>query len=203
MRDRRRHNGCPGAARALEIRIDPHTLDRARERGTDPDEIRDVIRNGSAVPARSGRFRTTRAYDFGQTRLGKHYERKRVDVIYVQDGDVVTTVTVIVQYGKRTGKSPITPTRTSCTSDLTRKSSRSSVESLRTRLSWMSARARRSSGLRSWTPASIWTFAGCPLERTLSSCSPHNAPSAHTPKADVVRPVAPLPRRARSSHGTR
>jgi len=35
----------------MEIQIDPHTLERAEERGTNEEEIKDVISNGFSIPA--------------------------------------------------------------------------------------------------------------------------------------------------------
>lgn len=36
----------------MEIQIDPHTLERAEERGTDEEEIKDVINSGTPIPAK-------------------------------------------------------------------------------------------------------------------------------------------------------
>ena len=41
----------------MVIQIDPHTLERAEERGTNEDEIKDVIERGSTIPAKYGRDR--------------------------------------------------------------------------------------------------------------------------------------------------
>jgi len=40
----------------MEILIDNHTLERAEERGTNEDEIKDVIHTGSAITAKYGRI---------------------------------------------------------------------------------------------------------------------------------------------------
>jgi hypothetical protein len=85
----------------MEIQIAPHTLERAAERGTNEAEIEDVVRNGLHVPARYGRVRKARVYNFGQERHGKYYEQKRVVVVYTVEKDVIVTVTVYVFYGKR------------------------------------------------------------------------------------------------------
>lgn len=66
----------------MEIQIDPHTLERAEERGTNEDEIKDVVNTGSPIPARYGRMGKAKVYDFKRKRHGKHYEQKRVEVIY-------------------------------------------------------------------------------------------------------------------------
>ena len=84
----------------MEIQIDPHTLERAEERGTDEAEIMDVINFGVPIPARHGRLGKAKVYDFGRQRLGKYYEQKRVEVIYAVAGEAIVTVTVYVFYGK-------------------------------------------------------------------------------------------------------
>lgn len=84
----------------MEIRIDPHTLDRALERGTNEAEIKDVIHNGSPIPAKHSRIAKAKVYDFRQERSGKYYEQKRVEVIYTIEWGIIVTVTVYVFYGK-------------------------------------------------------------------------------------------------------
>ncbi len=70
----------------MKIQIDPHTLQRARERGTNAKEVRDVIATGFVIPAKYGRRGKAKVYDFKQERNGKYYEQKRVEVIYVIEG---------------------------------------------------------------------------------------------------------------------
>lgn len=84
----------------MEIRIDPHTLERAAERGTNEDEIKDVINTGMDIPAKRGRHAKAKVYDFNQNRLGKLYAHKRVEAIYTMDQSVIVTITVYVFYGK-------------------------------------------------------------------------------------------------------
>jgi hypothetical protein len=83
----------------VEIRIDPHTLTRAEERGTDAAEIKDAITNGFSIAAKYGRLGKAKIYEFKQERLGKFYEHKRVEVIYALEEEVAVTVTVYVFYG--------------------------------------------------------------------------------------------------------
>ena len=59
----------------MNIRTDPHTAERAIERGTSEDEIRDVLETGSPLPAAG-------------------------DVIYTIEKGTVVTVTVYVFYGQ-------------------------------------------------------------------------------------------------------
>ena len=84
----------------MRLQIDPHTLERAEERGTNEEEIRDVINTGLPVPAKYGRVGRAKVLDFNQNRHGTYYEQKRVEVFYTTEGDVAITVTVYVFYGR-------------------------------------------------------------------------------------------------------
>jgi len=84
----------------MEILIDPHTLERAEERGTNEDEIKDVINTGFAIPVKYGRTGKAKVYEFKQKRHNKYYEEKRVEIFYAIEGDKIITVTVYVFYGK-------------------------------------------------------------------------------------------------------
>jgi hypothetical protein len=84
----------------MEIQIDPHTLERAQERGTNESEIKNVILSGAAIPAKYGRIGKAKVYDFEQKRHNKYYKHKRVEVFYLIEEDKIITVTVYVFYGK-------------------------------------------------------------------------------------------------------
>ena len=84
----------------MEIKIEPHTLERSEERGTNREEIEDVLENGFEISARSGRRGKAKVYEFKRERLGKYYEHKRVEVIYAEEADALITVTVYVYYGE-------------------------------------------------------------------------------------------------------
>jgi hypothetical protein len=83
----------------MEIQLDPHTLERAEERGTNEAEIRDVINTGFPIPAKYGRVGKAKIFDFRQSRHGRYYQQKRVEVVYTREGNAVVTVTVYVFYG--------------------------------------------------------------------------------------------------------
>ncbi|MBI4824497.1 MAG: hypothetical protein HY805_09770 [Nitrospirae bacterium] len=72
----------------------------AEERGTDENEIRDVILTGFSIPAKYGRAGKAKVYEFKKNRLNKYYEQKRVEVFYTIEGDAIISVTVYVFYGK-------------------------------------------------------------------------------------------------------
>jgi hypothetical protein len=84
----------------MKIQIDPHTRERAEERGTDGGEIEDVIKSGFSIPAKYEREGKAKIYSFQQKRHGRYYEQKRVEVFYVIRDETIITVTVYVFYGK-------------------------------------------------------------------------------------------------------
>ena len=83
----------------MKIQIDKHTIERVRERGTDTDEIKDVIENGTAVPAKYNKLGKAKVYPFNKERNGKYYNHKRVEVFYLIADDIIITITVYVFYG--------------------------------------------------------------------------------------------------------
>jgi hypothetical protein len=87
----------------MRLQIDPHTLERAEERGTNEEEIRNVINTGFPVPAKYGRMGRAEVFDFRQYRHETCYEQKRVEVFFTTEGDVAITVTVYVFSGKWEG----------------------------------------------------------------------------------------------------
>lgn len=84
----------------MKIKIDPHTLERAEERGTSEEEITEVIKTGFSVQAKHGRIGKAKIYNFNKKRHSKYYEQKRVEVFYAIEENVIVTVTVYVFYGK-------------------------------------------------------------------------------------------------------
>ena len=84
----------------MRIRINPHTLERAAERGATKDEIEDVIRTGTPIPAKGYRQAKEKVFEFRRQRQNVYYDQKKVQVIYVLQEDVAMTVTVYVFYGK-------------------------------------------------------------------------------------------------------
>ena len=84
----------------MKVQIDPHTLERAWERGTNEDEIKDVVETGFTISAKYGRIGKAKVFDFKRKRYGKYYEQKRVEVFYAIEESLMVTVTVYVFYGK-------------------------------------------------------------------------------------------------------
>jgi hypothetical protein len=88
----------------MDILIDPHTLERAEERGTDENEIIDVINTGFSIPAKYDRLGKAKIYSFQKQRYGKFYNQKRVEIFYTIEENRVITVTVYVFYGDWEGE---------------------------------------------------------------------------------------------------
>jgi hypothetical protein len=82
------------------IIIEPHTLERAIERGTDENEIIDVILNGVDGSANKGRLLKYKIFAFDNSRNDKYYKQKKVEVIFTKEEKNIYTVTVYVYYGK-------------------------------------------------------------------------------------------------------
>jgi len=84
----------------MDIQIDPHTLERAEQRGASEAEIREVIETGFTVPAKYSRLGKAKIYEFNQEWRGQCYPQKRVEVFYTIEGGSLVTVTVYVFYGQ-------------------------------------------------------------------------------------------------------
>ena len=82
------------------IQIDPHTLERAAERGASEDEIRDVINTGSAIRVKGSRRGNAKVYKFNSKRFDEFYKQKKIEVIYTIEDDNILTITVYVFCGE-------------------------------------------------------------------------------------------------------
>ena len=84
----------------MDIRIATHTLIRAAERGASQEEIERAISEGTRQPAKGDRQSSSLIIDFDSFRNGKYYKEKKIEVIFVQEGESIITITVYVFYGK-------------------------------------------------------------------------------------------------------
>ena len=83
----------------MKIQIEPHTLQRAIERGATETEIVDVIETGVSIQGKIGRLGKSKIYNINSIRIGKFYEEKKVEVYYIMEQEDIITVTVYVFYG--------------------------------------------------------------------------------------------------------
>lgn len=86
----------------MNIRIEPHTLQRANERGASESEIIDTLETGFVIPAKTGRLGRGKIYTLNAARNSKFYKEKKVEVYYVLENENIITVTVYVFYGQFT-----------------------------------------------------------------------------------------------------
>lgn len=64
-----------------------------RERGVERHEIEETIESGLPIVGKQGRLGKRKVYEFRQTRHGKFFEQKRVEVFYVIEEAAIITVT--------------------------------------------------------------------------------------------------------------
>ena len=84
----------------MNIVIEPHTLQRASERGASEVEIIDVLNTGFDITAKNNRFAKAKIFNYNKMWNLKHYQQKRIEVIYTIESDIIVTITVYVFYGK-------------------------------------------------------------------------------------------------------
>jgi len=83
----------------VNILIESHSLARAKERGTNKNEIMDVIKTGKEIGAKYGKMAKFKIYEFNKNWLGKYYNQKMVKVFYTLKDNTIITITVYVFYG--------------------------------------------------------------------------------------------------------
>lgn len=84
----------------MEILIDPHTLERASERGASREEIVETIEKGLIIVGKKGRIGKAMVFEFNSQWNGKNYLQKKIEVFFVIEDNAIITVTVYVYYGK-------------------------------------------------------------------------------------------------------
>jgi hypothetical protein len=84
----------------MKIQIDPHTLQRATERGATESEITETLTIGINILGKQGRLGKFKVFPFQQNRNGKYFEEKKLEVYYVIENNIIVTVTVYVFYCK-------------------------------------------------------------------------------------------------------
>ena len=84
----------------MNIQIEPHTLQRAMERGTTEYEIKETIISGVNILGKAGRLGKSKIFSFSSERNGKYFEEKKLEVYYLIENNNIITVTVYVFYGK-------------------------------------------------------------------------------------------------------
>jgi hypothetical protein len=80
----------------MHIQIDPHTLERARERGASEEEIKETLENGNDIKAKGNRLGKAKIFPYDTFWNGKYFQEKKVEVFYVVENNQIITVTVYV-----------------------------------------------------------------------------------------------------------
>ena len=84
----------------MRIQLEPHTLQRAIERGATESEILETLEGGVNIVAKKGRLAKAKAFTFNTERNGKYYDEKKLEVYYLIENGIIITITVYVFYGK-------------------------------------------------------------------------------------------------------
>ena len=83
----------------MKIRIDPHTLERAEDRGATEEEIQDVLENGEFISAKRDRLMKAKVYPYGRKRLENFTSKSGLKLSTCWKIAFMVTVTVYVYYG--------------------------------------------------------------------------------------------------------
>ena len=59
------------------LQIDPHTLERAEERGVTFEEIKKVLETGLSIQVKNEKLGKTKIFNYKEYRNNKYYEQKR------------------------------------------------------------------------------------------------------------------------------
>jgi hypothetical protein len=81
----------------MQIRIHPHAVECANERGATVREIQETVAGGEHFPAKFGRSGFRRNFSFDSEWNGKWYASKQIEAYAVEE-DGWLVITVIVKY---------------------------------------------------------------------------------------------------------
>jgi hypothetical protein len=84
----------------MKIRIDPHALARMPLRGVSTEEVAEVLRLGEEAHARGERRAKEMVFAHEKPWAGRHYDQKKVKVVYMEEDDEIVVVTVLAYYGR-------------------------------------------------------------------------------------------------------
>jgi hypothetical protein len=81
----------------MSVRLHPHALERAGERGATEDEVIATVERGEQFPARFGRTGFRRNFPFEGRWRGRRYATKQIEAYAVEE-DGWLVITLIVKY---------------------------------------------------------------------------------------------------------
>jgi hypothetical protein len=88
----------------VKYKIIDHARDRMAERGVSEAEVVTAIESGTEAQARGDRRYREAVFDYGREWLGRRYEQKKVQVIYVEEDGELIVITVYAFYGSWEGR---------------------------------------------------------------------------------------------------
>ena len=83
----------------MGIKFTEHAKERIEQRGATEAEVLEVLAKGVEVQAGRHRKAKESVFDYGREWLGKSYPQKKVEVVFVEEGEDVVVITVKVYYG--------------------------------------------------------------------------------------------------------
>ena len=83
----------------MDIFIIDHARERMVSRGATDEEVRTTVREGTPVPAKTGRQAREHAFAYNGTWQGKRYPQKNVRAVCVEEENRLVVITVYVYYG--------------------------------------------------------------------------------------------------------
>ena len=82
----------------MNVKLHPHAVERAAERGTTEGEIIETVLHGEHFPAKHGREGFRRTAIFNSTWQDKHYYAKQIECYAVNEVDDWIVISVLVKY---------------------------------------------------------------------------------------------------------
>jgi hypothetical protein len=82
----------------MTVRLHPHALERAEERGATEEQIIVAVQTGEQFPAKYGRTGFRRNFVFDGLWRGKDYHTQQIEAFAIQEEDDWLVITVIVRY---------------------------------------------------------------------------------------------------------
>jgi len=79
------------------VRIITHA--RAEERGVSESEIKQTLLGGTEIEAKAGRKAKEKIFSYNREWVGREYEQKKVQVIYLEAAEEIIVITVKAFYG--------------------------------------------------------------------------------------------------------
>ncbi|MBE0415039.1 MAG: DUF4258 domain-containing protein [Dehalococcoidia bacterium] len=84
----------------MKVIIIDHARERIQERGATEEEVRETLSKGKELKAAGKRTVKEMVFPFNARWQGRFYPRKKLRVIYAEQGDDLVVITVYTYFGK-------------------------------------------------------------------------------------------------------